>query len=46
MLTQFVNQLKKLIKNDGYVIISDFSYSVMEKDNFFMGWYNDTYVKD
>ena len=43
MLTSFLSQLKKFIKEDGFMIISDFSYSEMPCDNFSIGWYNDTY---
>ena len=43
MLTSFLSQLKKFVKEDGFMIISDFSYSNMPCDNFSIGWYNDTY---
>ena len=43
MLTSFLSQLKKFVKEEGFMIISDFSYSNMPCDNFSIGWYNDTY---
>jgi hypothetical protein len=43
MLTSFLSQLRKFFKEDGFMIISDFSHSNMPCDNFSIGWYNDTY---
>jgi len=44
-LKKLIIQCKEYIKEDGYVIVTDFSWVEAPKDNFWAGFYTESYDK-